>query len=232
MPRSWLESCRTSSMRIRSVSSLLSALDHPLRAAVVGGALVEPARRAHPVQRLVRAVVGVHRHRAVGLDQHQPGGHRQVGAQPAGVVDLAAGDQQAHEGERSQSPQCQTHPVVHSETQLAGLPAAVAAARGAGRRAVLDAGAADRRQRAGRAAATAAGAARHPGRALPGRTGPAPGRRAVGAGRAVRRAGVRRRRGRRSCSTSSPRRCSATSRSGRGWVLTTYAGSPTCAAPP
>src|SRR3954451_10027441 len=44
--------------------------------------LLERARRAHPVQRLVGAVVGVDRHRAVGLDQQQPGGEREMGGEP------------------------------------------------------------------------------------------------------------------------------------------------------
>ena len=57
---------------------------------------VTRAGRAHPVQRLVRPVVGVDRDRAVRLDQDQPGGHRQVGGQPSGVVDLAAGNHQTH----------------------------------------------------------------------------------------------------------------------------------------
>jgi hypothetical protein len=56
----------------------------------------QPAGRAHPVQRFVRTVVGVHRHRTVGLDEQQPGGHRQVGGEPAGVVDLAPRDHKTH----------------------------------------------------------------------------------------------------------------------------------------
>ena len=69
----------------------------PLDLAVLGGALADGARRAHPVQRLVGAAVGVHQHRAVGLEHQHPGGHRQVGAQPSGVVDLAAGHDESHE---------------------------------------------------------------------------------------------------------------------------------------
>ena len=62
----------------------------PLDRAVLGGALAQGARRRHPVERLVGAAVGVHQHRAVGLDHQHPGRHREVGGQPAGVVDLAA----------------------------------------------------------------------------------------------------------------------------------------------
>ena len=43
-------------------------LHHPDRQRPVG-ILDEPARRAHPVQRLVGAVIGVHADRAVGLEQ-------------------------------------------------------------------------------------------------------------------------------------------------------------------
>ena len=81
----------TSSIRIRSVSPHLASTIHSGDAVVVG-ALDQRARRRHPVERLVRAAVGVHEHRPVGLDDQQPGGHRQVGGEPAGVVDLAAGD--------------------------------------------------------------------------------------------------------------------------------------------
>ncbi len=63
--------------------------DRPLDLAVLGGALAQRARRRHPVQRLVGAAVGVHQHRAVGLDHQHPGGQREVGGQPPGVVDLA-----------------------------------------------------------------------------------------------------------------------------------------------
>ena len=55
------------------------------------------ARRRHPVQRLVGAAVGVHQHRPVVLDHDQPGRHRQVGGQPARVVDLAARNDESHE---------------------------------------------------------------------------------------------------------------------------------------
>ena len=56
----------------------------------------ERAGRAHPVQRLVRPAVGVHEHRAVGLDQEQPRGAREVGGETARVVDGARGDDEAH----------------------------------------------------------------------------------------------------------------------------------------
>ena len=71
--------------------------DRPLDLPVLGGALPDGARRAHPVQRLVGAAVGVHQHRAVGLEHQHPGGHRQVRGQPPGVVDLTAGHDESHE---------------------------------------------------------------------------------------------------------------------------------------
>jgi len=68
-----------------------------LRDAFLGGALAKGARRGHPVQRLVGTAVGVDQDRAVGLDHQDPGRHREVRRQPAGVVDLAAGDDESHE---------------------------------------------------------------------------------------------------------------------------------------
>ncbi|GAA4973634.1 hypothetical protein GCM10023225_13690 [Kineococcus glutinatus] len=38
----------------------------------------------------------MHEHAAVGLDEQQPGGEGQVGAETSGVVDGAAGDDEAH----------------------------------------------------------------------------------------------------------------------------------------
>ena len=70
-----------------------------LRAGVAGGRrpqVGERAGRAHPVQRLVRPIVGMDRDGAVCLDQDQPGGHRQMGGQPPGVVDLAPRNHQPH----------------------------------------------------------------------------------------------------------------------------------------
>jgi RecB family endonuclease NucS len=43
-------------------------LHHPDRGVAVDG-LGQPARRAHPVQRFVGTVIGVHTHRAVGFDE-------------------------------------------------------------------------------------------------------------------------------------------------------------------
>ena len=74
--------------------------------------LGERAGRAHPVQRLVRPVVGVNRHRAVRLDQDQPGRHRQVGRQPPGVVDLAARNHQPH----------RAHPTFGGCSCVSGAP--------------------------------------------------------------------------------------------------------------
>ena len=96
------ESWRTSSSRIRSVSSALPCVTvHVDLAPSSVDALARACRAAHPVQRLVGAAVGVDQHRPVGLDHQQPGGHRQVGGEPAGVVDLAAGDDEAHAGRQS-----------------------------------------------------------------------------------------------------------------------------------
>ena len=95
-PRSWAGVVqRPRSSRIRRVSSVLGR-HRPLDLAVLGGALAQRARRRHPVQRLVGAAVGVHEHRPVGLDHQHPGRHREVGGQPPGVVDLAAGYDESH----------------------------------------------------------------------------------------------------------------------------------------
>ena len=56
----------------------------------------EGAGRTHPVERFVGPVIGVNRNRAVGLDHDEAGGHRQMGRQTAGVVDLTAGNHQPH----------------------------------------------------------------------------------------------------------------------------------------
>ena len=69
-----------------------------------GRQLDQGARWAHPVQRLVRAVVGVDGHRAVRLDQDQPGGHRQVRSEPTGVVDLAARNRPVAPGQPTREP--------------------------------------------------------------------------------------------------------------------------------
>ena len=57
---------------------------------------VQPARRAHPVERLVRAAVGVHQQRAVALVHQQSGRERQVGIEPPRVIHGAAGDDETH----------------------------------------------------------------------------------------------------------------------------------------
>jgi hypothetical protein len=64
---------------------------------LVGLDLGHRARGRHPVQRLVRAAVAVHEHRAVGLDEQQAGRQRQVGGQPPVVVDAARRDHQSHD---------------------------------------------------------------------------------------------------------------------------------------
>jgi hypothetical protein len=58
--------------------------------------LLDHRRRSHPVQRLVAARVGVHEHRAVGLDHQQPQRLGEPGGQATGVFDRATGDDEAH----------------------------------------------------------------------------------------------------------------------------------------
>ncbi|ETJ31531.1 Nitrogen regulatory protein, partial [human gut metagenome] len=54
--------------------------------------LRQPRGRAHPVQRLVGAAVGVDKHRAVGLDHDEALGSGKVGVQATGVVHGAGGN--------------------------------------------------------------------------------------------------------------------------------------------
>jgi len=54
------------------------------------------ARRTHPVERLIGAVVGMDTHRTVGFDEKQPTGRRQVGGKPTEVVHPALGDHESH----------------------------------------------------------------------------------------------------------------------------------------
>ena len=61
-----------------------------------GASTSRRARRAHPVERLVRAAVGVHEQAAVALVDEQAGGQRQVRVEATGVVHRAAGDDEAH----------------------------------------------------------------------------------------------------------------------------------------
>src|SRR5690606_5050019 len=56
-------------------------------------------RRAHPVQRLVAAAVGVHEQAAVALVHEQTRGEGEMGVEPAGVVHGAAGDDETHDAE-------------------------------------------------------------------------------------------------------------------------------------
>src|SRR6266545_984777 len=81
------------------VQDLLQGDGHGLAGAVADqpaiGFLAQGAGRGHPVERLVAAAVGVDQHRAVGLDDQQAGGRREVGVEPAGVVDAAGGDDEA-----------------------------------------------------------------------------------------------------------------------------------------
>ena len=137
MPSSWAESCRTSSSRMRRVSSgSLRRLTtvHSTLTPSVGGVLAQRARRRHPVQRLVGAAVGVHQHRAVGLDHQHPGGHREVGGQPSRVVDLAARHDESHGRGNLQWPACPTPPADVTIRCGSGPPTCVTS------RAVEDAG--------------------------------------------------------------------------------------------
>ncbi|KAB5588085.1 Acetylglutamate semialdehyde dehydrogenase [Ceratobasidium theobromae] len=60
--------------------------------------LLHGGRRAHPVERLVGAAVGVDEHGAVRLDHDEAGGPGQVGVQAPGVVHGAGSDDDAHRG--------------------------------------------------------------------------------------------------------------------------------------
>ena len=68
------------------------------------GLLLDHRRRRHPVARLEAAVVGVDHHRPVALDHDQPQRLGQDGGEAARVPDLAAGDDEAHDGLRSLRP--------------------------------------------------------------------------------------------------------------------------------
>ena len=61
-------------------------------------ALNEGVRRVHPVEWLVGPAVSMDGHAAVGLDHDEPHRLGKVGAQPALVVDGAAGDHEPHGG--------------------------------------------------------------------------------------------------------------------------------------
>ncbi len=93
----------------------------PLDPAVLGGRLPDRARRAHPVERLVGAAVGVHQHRAVGLEHEHACRHRQVRRQPSGVVHLAARDDQSHGEESTVLPMYDVRPARDGD--LPGLSA-------------------------------------------------------------------------------------------------------------
>ena len=91
-PMSCVTSESTSAMLdLEPVLALELAHDDPV------GLLLDDRRRRHPVLRLVAAGVGVDQHRAVRLDHQQPQRLGQPRGQAAGVADLAAGDDQAHE---------------------------------------------------------------------------------------------------------------------------------------
>src|SRR5699024_2812357 len=71
----------------------LGVLARLLVAAARGG---QRARRGHPVQRLVAAAVGMDQHAAVGLDDQQPRGEREMGGESTGVVDGATSNDETH----------------------------------------------------------------------------------------------------------------------------------------
>ena len=123
-PRSWLESWWTSSMQDPQGVVGPCAGDGPLDLAVVGVPSRSVHGGRHPVQRLVGAAVGVHEHRPVGLDHQHPGRHRQVGGQPSGVVDLAAGDDEPHGGRiyRGRTPVRAGRPVATSTRWVSTMP--------------------------------------------------------------------------------------------------------------
>ena len=63
--------------------------DDPQDVVAVPGGLDQPARRTHPVERLVRPIVGMDTDRAVGFDQQQSSCGREVGGQASHIVDTA-----------------------------------------------------------------------------------------------------------------------------------------------
>ena len=83
-------SWKISSRVIRSSSPALFTTFH------TPGRLLQLARRAHPVQRLVRTVVGVDGHRAVRLDHQQAHRERQMRGETADIVHGALRDDQTH----------------------------------------------------------------------------------------------------------------------------------------
>ena len=59
----------------------------------------ERIRRVHPVERFVRAAIGMDGDASIGLHHDQPHGFRQVSIEATAIVDGAAGNDKAH-GER------------------------------------------------------------------------------------------------------------------------------------
>jgi hypothetical protein len=72
----------------------------------------EHAGRAHPVERLVGAAVGVDEQAAVVLHHEQPLGERQVSRQPSGIIDRALRNHQTHDDEPTATPQRVHSPIV------------------------------------------------------------------------------------------------------------------------
>ena len=80
---------------------LLAALVHDgPHARVVPGALLQGARRGHPVERFVGPVVRVDGDAAVRLHQDQARGRREMGGEPARVVHGASGNDETHGAQR------------------------------------------------------------------------------------------------------------------------------------
>ena len=80
----------------------LGGLDGPLlhdtefEVNVLRGGHPQGGRRAHPVQRLVGAAVGVDQHRPVSLDQQEPGGKGEMGFEPANIINGTSGYDKSH----------------------------------------------------------------------------------------------------------------------------------------
>jgi hypothetical protein len=58
--------------------------------------LGQPAGRAHPVERFIGPVVGVHADRSVSFEQQQPAGGGQMGGEAPDIVNGALGDHETH----------------------------------------------------------------------------------------------------------------------------------------
>ena len=119
-PGSWPRSDATS--EITSCSVIVSVSPFWLVTTHRSGDDDERVRGVHPVQRLVRATVGVDGHAPVGLHHDQPRRLGEVGGQAAGVVDRAAGDHEAHARDANRAASARLDVVAHALLdQLAAL---------------------------------------------------------------------------------------------------------------